>query len=180
MKSLPPFDELAQFIRAEHPDYQVDNRRRQRKRNGRALLLSGNDEVEVALIERNPVTDGSIGQDEIAEFIEDIQDCKPKSGVQWLEEYLASVRTIYSFQHLQGSETVKAVTHSMPCAQSCGNEETLSCKPTAKDSRMRRAITSSGSSPTRSQDPGTWACFRTASGVTSQWIWAIPIIELLS
>ncbi len=71
------------------------------------LLLAGNDEVEVAVIERNPVYDGSMGQDEIADFLEDIQDCKPKSGVQWLEDYLSSVKTIYSFQHLQGSETVE-------------------------------------------------------------------------
>ena len=40
------------------------------------LLLSGNDEVEVAVIERNPVSEGSVGQDEIAEFIEDTPGCK--------------------------------------------------------------------------------------------------------
>ena len=44
--------------------------------------LPGWDEVEVALIERNPVTDGSIGQDEIADFLEDLKDCKPNSGVR--------------------------------------------------------------------------------------------------
>ena len=38
--------------------------------------------------------------------MEDLQDCKPKSGVQWLENYLADVKTIYAFQHLQGAETV--------------------------------------------------------------------------
>ena len=69
------------------------------------MLLSGNDEVEVAVIERNPVSDGSIGQDEIAEFIEDTQDCKPESGVHGSRNYLASVKTIYAFQHLQGAET---------------------------------------------------------------------------
>jgi hypothetical protein len=72
-----------------------------------AILLSGLDEVEVALIERNPVSDGSMGQDEIADFLEDLEDCKPKSGVQWLEDYLAGVKTIYAFQHLQGAETVE-------------------------------------------------------------------------
>ena len=71
------------------------------------MLLSGLDEVEVALVERNPVFDGSAGQDEVAEFLDDIQDCKPTSGVQWLEDYLDSVKTIYAFQHLQGSETVE-------------------------------------------------------------------------
>jgi hypothetical protein len=60
----------------------------------------------VALIERNPVYDGSAGQDEIADFLEDTQDCKPESGVQWLAEYLAEVKTIYRFQHLQGADLV--------------------------------------------------------------------------
>jgi len=61
----------------------------------------------VALIERNPVSDGSVGQDEIADLIEDLHDCKPESGVVWLEGYLAEVKTIYAFQHLQGAETVE-------------------------------------------------------------------------
>jgi hypothetical protein len=69
------------------------------------LLLSGGDEVEVAVIERNPVSDGSLGQDEVAEFIEETQGCKPESGVAWLTEYLGEVRTIYAFHHLQGDDT---------------------------------------------------------------------------
>jgi hypothetical protein len=105
-EEFPSFIELAQLVRAEHPEYRLTIEEGSEE-EWDTLLLSGNDEVEVALIERNPVTDGSIGQDEIADFIEDIQDCKPKSGVQWLEDYLGSVQTIYSFQHLQGSETVE-------------------------------------------------------------------------
>ncbi len=101
---FPSFEELAQSIRAEHPEYRLTIEE-ENEEGWNTLLLSGIDEVEVALIERNPVTDGSIGQDEVADFIEDIGDCRPKSGVQWLENYLASVKTIYAFQHLQGSET---------------------------------------------------------------------------
>jgi hypothetical protein len=56
------------------------------------------------VIERNPVSEGSVGEDDVAEFIEDTQDAKPESGVAWLHEYLASVKTIYAFQHLQGNE----------------------------------------------------------------------------
>jgi hypothetical protein len=110
-----------------------------------------NDEVEVAVIERNPVSDGSIGQDEVADFIEDIQDCRPKSGVQWLENYLASVKTIYAFQHLQGSKQKKAAMRSTRCAQHFGSAETRLCRPTEKGSRMRMATTSSGSFPIRFQ-----------------------------
>jgi hypothetical protein len=104
-EEFPLFDELAQFIRAEHPEFRLTIEE-DGEEGWETLLLSGIDEVEVALIERNPVFDGSIGQDEIADFIEDIRDCKPKSGVQWLEDYLDSVKTIYAFQHLQGAETV--------------------------------------------------------------------------
>ncbi|HXR37749.1 MAG TPA: hypothetical protein VN776_01575 [Terracidiphilus sp.] len=102
---FPSFDELAQLIRAEHPDYKLSIESGDEE-EWESLLLSGNDEVEVAVLERNPVYDGSIGQDEIADFLEDLQDCRPESGAQWLTDYLAEVKTIYSFQHLQGSETV--------------------------------------------------------------------------
>lgn len=100
-----PLDELAQFVRTEHPQFKLTLESGTTE-EWESLLLSGIDEVEVAVIERNPVFDGSLGQDEIAEFIEDIQDCKPNSGVEWLGDFLDSVKTIYAFQHLQGSETV--------------------------------------------------------------------------
>jgi hypothetical protein len=105
-EEFPSFDELAQFIRAEHPDFKLSIEEGTEE-EWEVLLLSGLDEVEVALLERNPVYDGSMGQDEIADFMEDLQDCKPNSGVQWLEDYLISVKTIYAFQHLQGAELVE-------------------------------------------------------------------------
>ena len=103
-EALPSFDELSQLIRDTHPDYRlaVENGDEE---DWETLLLVGNDEVEVAVIERNPVSNGSTGQDEIAGFLEEIQDCKPASGVHWLTEYLAEVKTVYAFQHLQGAET---------------------------------------------------------------------------
>jgi len=104
-EEFPPLDELAQFIQAEQPQFKLTLESGTAE-EWESLLLSGIDEVEVAVIERNPVFDGSVGQDEIADFVEVIQDCKPNSGVQWLEDYLASVKTVYAFQHLQGSETV--------------------------------------------------------------------------
>jgi hypothetical protein len=39
------------------------------------LLLARSDGVGVALIERLPVFEGSIGEDEIADFLEDTQNC---------------------------------------------------------------------------------------------------------
>jgi hypothetical protein len=99
----PSFEELAQLVRAGHPDYRLTVETGEED-EWEALLLSSVDEVEVAVVERNPVFDGSVGQDEIADFLEDLQDCKPDSGVQWLTEFLGEVKTIYAFQHLQGAE----------------------------------------------------------------------------
>ncbi len=105
-EEFPPFEELAELLHAGHPGYKLSIEEGSDEA-WETLLLCGDDEVEVALIERNPVTDGSVGQDEIADFLEDLQDCKPESGVQWLAEYLTEVKTIYAFQHLQGSNTVE-------------------------------------------------------------------------
>jgi hypothetical protein len=103
---FPSFEELTQSVRSEHPEFKLAIEEGAEE-EWETLLLSGIDEVEVALIERNPVSDGSVGQDEIADLIEDLHDCKPESGVVWLEGYLAEVKTIYAFQHLQGAETVE-------------------------------------------------------------------------
>ena len=99
----PSFEELAQLVRAGHPDYRLTVETGEED-EWEPLLLSSVDEVEVAVVERNPVFDGSVGQDEIADFLEDLQECKPESGVQWLTEFLGEVKTIYAFQHLQGAE----------------------------------------------------------------------------
>lgn len=103
-EEFPALDELAQSIAAEHPYYKL-TLESGTEEEWESLLLSSKDGVEVAVVERNPVYDGSVGQDEIADFLEDIHDCKPESGVEWLTDYLAEVKTVYAFQHLQGSET---------------------------------------------------------------------------
>lgn len=103
-EEFPAFDELAEFIRSNHPYYRLVVEEGSED-EWESLLLAGRDEVEVAVLERNPVCDGSPGQGEIAEFLEETQDCRPETGVQWLHEYLADVKTVYAFQHLQGSET---------------------------------------------------------------------------
>jgi hypothetical protein len=104
-EEFPSFEELALVIREQHPEFRLSIEEGTEE-EWEILLLSGLDEVEVALIERNPVWDGSISQDEIADFLEDLQDCKPNSGVRWLEDYLTEVKSIYAFQHLQGAEMV--------------------------------------------------------------------------
>lgn len=100
----PSFVELAQLLQDQHPQFKLVIEEGAED-EWETLLLASRDDVEVALIERNPVFDGSIGQDQIAEFIEDTEDCRPVSGVEWLHEYLGEVKTIYVFQPLQGSDT---------------------------------------------------------------------------
>lgn len=114
---FPSFEELARLIRDAHPDYRLTVESGDEE-DWESLLLSGTDEVEVAVLERNPVEIGSVGQDEIADFLEDIADARPESGAAWLKEYLAEVKTVYAFQHLQGAETEEggSVLHALRSA----------------------------------------------------------------
>jgi hypothetical protein len=116
-EDFPSFEELADLIRAEHPTCKLTIEEGDEE-EWNTLLLSGDDEDEIALIERNPVIDGSIGQDEIADLLEETQDCKPESGVAWLHDYLVEVKTIYAFQHLLGadSEEGSAALHALRSA----------------------------------------------------------------
>jgi hypothetical protein len=105
-EELPEFEELAQWLTGEHPGYRLTI-----EENGedgwQSLLLLDDDDVEVALLERNPIYDGSTGQDAIADLLLDLEGCKPESGVVWLTEFLETAQTLYSFQHLQGADTVE-------------------------------------------------------------------------
>ncbi|WP_109485097.1 hypothetical protein [Occallatibacter savannae] len=103
-EDFPSLEELSQLLAAEHPSVELTVEEGDED-DWETLLLSGHGELEIALLERNPVSDGSIGQDEIAEFTEETADSKPESGVAWLHEFLAETKTIYAFQHLVGSET---------------------------------------------------------------------------
>ena len=107
---FPSLDELNEQLRANHPEFRLILEEGSLERGSEGeweiLLLAGTDGVEVALLGRYPVFDGSLGQDEIAEFLEDLADTKPENNAAWLTDYLNEVKTIYAFQHLQGSETV--------------------------------------------------------------------------
>ncbi len=102
-ESFPSIEELAQLLGEHHSSYTLTIE--DGEEDWESLLLSSKDGVEVAVLERNPVSNGSVGQDTVAEFLEDIEECKPETGVAWLKEYLPEVRTVYAFQHLQGADT---------------------------------------------------------------------------
>jgi len=65
--------------------------------------LFNNDGEALAQIERNTVNEGELGQEELDEFREIIQDYKPASAVQWLTNYFDTVKVIYAFQLLNAA-----------------------------------------------------------------------------
>ncbi len=68
------------------------------------VVLSHANGREIAAIERNPVEQDSLGAEELSEFVEEVADCKPAEAAQWLLEYFKSVRCIYAFQVLSGTD----------------------------------------------------------------------------
>jgi hypothetical protein len=58
----------------------------------------------IASLERNVVQEGSLGAEELAEFAEEVVDCKPESAAEWLREYFQRVKCIYAFQVLSGTD----------------------------------------------------------------------------
>lgn len=67
------------------------------------LLLKHDEELPVAVVERNP-TNEELGEEEIQEFIEEIEDHKPNSAVKWLTSFLPKVKVVYAFQVLSGAD----------------------------------------------------------------------------
>jgi hypothetical protein len=68
------------------------------------VILAHKDGPEIADIERNVASSNDLVSEEIDEFLEEIGDCKPASAAAWLAEYLPTVKTIYAFQLLRGTD----------------------------------------------------------------------------
>lgn len=69
-----------------------------------AAVLAYPDGREFAAVERNPVTPGALGADELTEMIDELSLCEPASAARWLRVYLSSVKTIYAFQVLSAAD----------------------------------------------------------------------------
>lgn len=59
---------------------------------------------EIALIERDAVLPGELGEAEIQEYLEEIEGEKPSSAAKWLSAFLTRVKVIYALQVLHGAE----------------------------------------------------------------------------
>jgi hypothetical protein len=68
------------------------------------LLLSHRDGRAIALIERNPVRDDSLGAEELEEFVDTLDDLQPAAAADWLRAWLPGVKTIYAFQILNAAD----------------------------------------------------------------------------
>jgi hypothetical protein len=68
------------------------------------VILSHEDGPEIADIERNCASSTDLVFREIEEFLEEIVDCRPATAAAWLAEYLPTVKTIYAFQLLSGTD----------------------------------------------------------------------------
>jgi hypothetical protein len=75
--------------------------------NWTQIVLSHKSGPEIADIERNSALSTELVTAEIEEFLEEITECKPASAAAWLADYLPTVRTIYAFQLLSGTDVNK-------------------------------------------------------------------------
>ena len=140
-------------------------------KNWEQLVLTHPNGPEIAVVEFNPVISGELGEEELREFIEDVDTYKPLSAALWLKEYLPRVKAIYAFQLLSGTDVNDG---GMPCmhykAQS-GQKLEVYSKPILKDSVMKTAITFSGSLAMGQQADGVWRYLKGRGGLLSKWTW---------
>lgn len=52
----------------------------------------------IAIIERNLVLADSLGEGEISEFLDEIENLKPESAAKWLKNYLPTIQVVYCCQ----------------------------------------------------------------------------------
>lgn len=60
------------------------------------LIVVKNENGAIMTVQKDVVTKGSLGEEELKEFTEEIEDCYPKSAVKWLKKYFKKVKVIYA------------------------------------------------------------------------------------
>ena len=68
------------------------------------LVLKHESGPEIALIEKNPVVETQLGAEELREFLDEVPLHRPASAAVWLQNYLPTVKVIYAFQLLNGTD----------------------------------------------------------------------------
>ena len=96
---------------------------------------------EIAMVERNPVAAGKLGADELQEFLDEVPHHKPDSAAAWLQEYLPTVKVIYAFQLLSGTDAVAG--HRVPILKGV-YRHFASNTMSVRDASLRAATSSIG------------------------------------
>jgi hypothetical protein len=96
-------DELIQSLTADGLTTKIEFDPTEQPGKWTMLDILNADGKPLAQLERNPVIEGEIGQEELDEFKENIQDYKPASAVKWLTNYFDKVKVIYAFQILNAA-----------------------------------------------------------------------------
>ena len=96
-------DELVDALKEDGKSAKFEFDPNEQPGNWTILDVFNNDGEALAQIERNPIIEGELGQDELNEFREIIQDYQPASAVQWLTNYFDTVKVIYAFQLLNAA-----------------------------------------------------------------------------
>ena len=68
------------------------------------VVLKHESGQEIAIIERNLVSPGELGDEEIKEFLDEVAHYRPATAVAWRQAYLPSVKVIFAFQLLDGTD----------------------------------------------------------------------------
>ncbi|HET6994306.1 MAG TPA: hypothetical protein VFI06_04945 [Chitinophagaceae bacterium] len=96
-------DELIQSLKADGLEAKIAFNPGEQPHQWTILDILNQDDEPLAQLERNPVIKGEIGQEELDEFLDDIQKYKPTSAVKWLSKYFQKVKVIYALQLLSAS-----------------------------------------------------------------------------
>jgi hypothetical protein len=84
------------------------------------LTLSHNSGQEIAIIEKNPVVEGQLGAEELREFVDEVPHYTPESAATWLQRYLPTVKVIYAFQLLKGTDVSDGWSQLHRLYSACG------------------------------------------------------------
>jgi hypothetical protein len=71
------------------------------------ISLQHPDGMAITVVEKNRVSAGTVGEDEIGEFRNELGVAQPRSAADWLLKRLPSVKAIYAFQIFSGVDIGK-------------------------------------------------------------------------
>ena len=70
----------------------------------RQLIMAHPEGKDIAVLECDLVEPGSLAEEEIGAFLDDLTDAQPASAAAWLRSYLPRVKAIYGIQVVAGAE----------------------------------------------------------------------------